>query len=101
MRTYIIPPTIKDEREKVIGGVLDMVQAGWIMGGAVVGVVIFLLLAPVSKILGAVVGIPVAVAISVIFGFLKIKGYSVLKYAKYKKQFNDKQKLLPNKRDFK
>lgn len=98
MRTYIIPPTLKEEKEKIIGGVLDMSQAAWIMGGAVIGLLIFLLFSPVSKLLGAVIGIIVAIVISVVFGFLKIKGYPVLKYAKYKKKFNKKQKFLPNKR---
>ena len=96
MKTYVIPPTIK-EREKVIGGILDMTQAGWIMGGAVVGVLVFLLLLPISKVLGGIFGCIFGLS-GVPFAFIKIKGYSILKYIKYKKQFDKKHKKLPNKR---
>lgn len=100
MRTYVIPPTLKDEKEKIIGGVLNITEAAWIFFGGIIAIGIFLLLGPVSKIFGAIVGVTVAAPITFVFGFLKIKGYPVLKYAKYKKKFNNKKKLLPNKRNF-
>lgn len=96
MSSYVIPPTIK-EKEKIIGGILDIQQAGWLIGGAVIGLIVFLVLSPVSKILAGIFGFIFALT-GVPFAFFKIKGYPILKYFKYKRQFDKKVKHLPNKR---
>lgn len=98
MSLYTIPPTIK-EKEKVIGGVLDLAQAAWLISGAALGLVVFLLLAPVNKVLGGIFGVVFATT-GVPFAFVKIRGYKILTYLKYKKQFDKKEKYLPNKRKF-
>lgn len=96
MSLYTIPPTIK-EREKIIGGVLDITQAFWILGGAAIGLVVFILLAPVNKVLAGIFGV-VFGTVGIPFAFVKIKGYSITTYLKHRRKFNRKQKYLPNKR---
>ena len=42
-KTYEMPPDTS-EKEKAIGGILTFVQFGWLVGGLVIGLLIFLLL---------------------------------------------------------
>lgn len=97
MRKYTIPPTIR-EKEKVIGGVLTMEEFMYIIGGLVVGIVVFICLMGISKVMGAIVGGIFALS-GFPFAFIKPKGYSIPKYIRYKKQFKNKEKKLPNKRN--
>lgn len=98
MREYVIPPSIKDESEKVIGGVLTMVQFGWLLLGGVIALGIFLLFAKTSKVFGLILGLFIGGSISLPLAFYKKHGYPILKYLKYKKIYAKKQKKLPNKR---
>lgn len=75
-----------------------MSQFGWLLLGGLIGLGIFIAMSSVSKVLAAVVGIVVGGSISLPLAFYKKAGYPILKYLKYKKDFNRKQKHLPNKR---
>lgn len=97
MSSYTIPPTLKEGREKIIGGVLDIVQAAYILLALSIWVTVFLLLAKINKIFAGVVGLFFAAPI-IPLAFIKIKGYSVVTYIKYKKKFSKKVKYLPNKK---
>ena len=98
MRNYIIPPSINKEKEKIIGGFLDITQAIWIAIGMTVGVLIFFLLSGVDKIFAFVVAAIVAMGIGLPMAFLKIKGYSVLRYFKLKREFDRKKHILTDKK---
>lgn len=94
MRNYIIPPDI-NEKEKVIGGILNINQFFWLLGGLLIGAVVFVLLYPLfnrfSLIFAGIVslsGIP--------FALIKIKDLTFYEYFKRKKLFERKTKYLPN-----
>lgn len=75
-----------------------MAQFGWLLLGGLIGLGIFLSMSAFSKILGAIVGVVVGASISLPLAFYKKAGYPILKYWKFKNDFNRKQKKLPNKR---
>lgn len=85
-----------NEKEKIIGGILNLNQFFWVLGGLIIGAVVFALSFPVvggtlSLILGALfclTGIPFAV--------YKKNGLTLYQYITYKRKFNKKVKKLPN-----
>lgn len=97
MRKYTIPPTIR-EKEKVIGGVLSMEEFMYLIGGLIIGIFVFICLMNISKIIAGIIGGIFALS-GIPFAFIKPKGYSIPKYLKYKKEFKNKTKKLPNKRN--
>ncbi len=96
MRRYTIPPTIK-EKEKVVGGILTMFEFLSLLLGVILALISYVFLSKVSHIVGIIVGI-VMLIISVSVAFVKIKGYSLLKYTILKIKFNKKDKILINKK---
>lgn len=99
MKSYSVPPDI-NEKEKIIGGFLNLNQFLWLLGGLLIGAGVFVILFPIlSKYslifagLFSLTGVPFAV--------IKIKNLTLYEYLKRKRAFKKKTKYLPNvKRDF-
>lgn len=93
---YLIPPDT-NEKEKAIGGVLTFFQAGWIAGGAVIGLIMGAIAyvitqsTPVTIIFaipGILAGLP--------FAFYKKYEMPFFTYLRRKKKFNNKPHKLIN-----
>ena len=96
MRTYLVPPDIS-EKEKVIGGVLNMNQFFWILGGLFLGAMVFLIL---SSFMGKFALVPAGIIClsGIPFVLIKPQGLTLFEYLKRKKDFKKKTKYLPNTR---
>ncbi|TCK01321.1 UNVERIFIED_ORG: PrgI family protein [Anoxybacillus amylolyticus] len=95
MKSYIVPPDMK-EREKVIGGVLDLYQFFWILGGLGLGALIF---ASLFHVIGGTPALIVGFAFcfaGVPFAFYRKNDLTLFEYLKYKRKFKKKVKKLPN-----
>lgn len=99
MKNYSIPPDM-NEKEKVIGGVLDFTQFFWIVGGALIGAVVFVILFPLLDKFALIFGIIFGLT-GVPFALFKKEGLSLFEYYKRKREFDKKTKHLPNKRNIK
>ena len=84
-------------REKIIGGILDMVQTGWILLGILIGGGIAILTYPIFGGFGLFLGIAIA-PIGTPMAFIKIKGFTLTSYLLNKKKFEKKEKVLIKKR---
>lgn len=95
MAVYQVPPDMK-EKEKIIGGILNINQLLWLILGLGIGALIFVML---FKIFG---GIPslvlgvIAATSTTPFIFVKKKELTLFQYFKYKFAFKRKTKYLPN-----
>lgn len=95
MKSYVIPPDM-NEKEKIIGGILNINQFFWIAGGLALGAIVFILTfnilgGTMSLILGGffcLTGIP--------FVVVKINGLTLYNYLKLKRKFKHKVKKMPN-----
>lgn len=96
MRSYNIPPDM-NEKEKIIGGVLDLGQFFWILGGLLLGALVFVILFPLlnkfSLIFALIFGLS-----GVPFVVIKKEGLTLFEYHKRKRKFNKKTHKLPNRR---
>ena len=95
MRAYPIPPDM-NEKEKVIGGIFTLNQFFWLVGGFVIGALVFLTLA---QAVGAVPAFIVAFPFMLTgapFALYKKKGLTLFQYLKLKREFKKKVKKLPN-----
>lgn len=95
MATYQVPPDMK-EKEKIIGGILNINQLLWLLVGLAIGAGVFILL------FGIIGGVP-ALVIGFIFAlsttpfiFVKKKELTLFDYFKYKFSFKRKTPYLPN-----
>lgn len=86
-----------NEKEKVVGGLLNINQLFWVLGGLGIGVAVFLatfsFLGKGSLFFGAIfalTGTP--------FALVKIKNLTLFEYLKRKKEFKKKNKELPYRR---
>jgi|GEM_PF-6798491 len=95
-KIYKVPPDIRI-KEKVIGGILTLAQAGWIAGGLVLGLILFLITFTLSKFLAVSLFI-ISTAIGLPFAFYKKEQLTLFQYLKYKHQFKKKSKFIINKR---
>ncbi len=97
MRVYPVPPDMS-EKEKVIGGVLNINQFFWLVVGILLGVALFFLL---NGILGSVFALffsfPFLLS-GTPFAFYKKNGLTLFRYLVLKKKFKNKVKKLPNTR---
>jgi len=98
MRNYSVPPDI-NEKEKVIGGVLDLHQFFWLLGGFLLGTIVFIALFPFMGKLSLIFGAIFAIS-GTPFAFKKKEGLPLFEYIKRKRIFEKKNKYLPNKRKF-
>lgn len=98
MRNYPVPPDMR-EKEKVIGGLFDLTQFFWFLGGFVLGGIIFVFsftvlrmgkLSIVPGIIGVCSGLP--------FAFYKKEELTLIEYIRRKKTFDKKTKILENER---
>lgn len=96
MRSYSVPPDV-NEKEKIIGGVLDLHQFFWILGGLLIGTLVFILLFPVFGKFSLIFGVIFSFS-GVPFVVVKKEGLPLFEYYKRKKSFDKKTKQLPNKR---
>lgn len=95
LKSYIVPPDMK-EKEKVIGGLLDLNQFFWVLGGLGLGATVFALL---FNIVGGTLALIVGFAFcfsGVPFAFYKKKDLTLFQYLTYKRKFKKKKKKLPN-----
>lgn len=100
-RRYEIPPNDKED-EKPIGGVLTFVQFFWLLGGAIIGVFVYLGLFAVTRI--QIISIIPGLACCLIglpFAFYKKYNMPYAKYLLTKKKFDKKTKKLINRRNVK
>lgn len=86
------------EKEKIIGGVLTLVQGGWCALGLIVAGIIFTVIARLTKsaVLGFVFALPIGGAIIYFFAFYKIMELSLFTYLIYRHEMNKKTKYLIN-----
>lgn len=99
MRSYSVPPDM-NEKEKIIGGVLDLQQFFWVLGGLFVGAMVFVLLFPLMNKFSLIFGVVFACS-GLPFVLIKKEGLTLFEYLRRKKKFDKKSKHLPNKRVFK
>jgi len=95
MRMYTVPPDTK-EKEKVIGGILNINQFFWILSGLVLGALVF---ASLFHVIGGTPALIVGFVFcftGVPFAFYKKKGLTLYQYLKWKRKFKKKTKKLPN-----
>ena len=89
-RNYEIPPDTS-EKEKAIGGILTFGQFGWLIGGVVIALLVFVVIYLITRV--EVVSIIFAIP----FAFYKKYEMTLLKYLITKKRFDMKIKNLTNK----
>ncbi|MBG9693078.1 hypothetical protein ABD91_20205 [Lysinibacillus sphaericus] len=95
--SYPVPPDMK-EKEKVIGGILNVNQLLWLILGLAIGAGVFVMLFPIlGGIPSLVVGLLFATVTSP-FIFVKRHDMTLFEYLKFKYLFSKKTKHLPNKR---
>lgn len=97
MRMYQIPPDTR-EKEKIIGGVLDLYQFFWILIGLLIGAGVFaLLFFLIGGIFSIVIG-AIFCLTGVPFAFYRKNGLTLFQLIKYTYLFNKKNHYLPNMR---
>lgn len=94
MRSYFVPPDIA-EKEKVIGGLLDITQFFWLLSGVGLGALLFFATFTISLGLATFLGI-LALPIGIPFAFYKKQDLPLYEYLKLKRAFKKKTKKLPN-----
>lgn len=98
MSLYKVPSDV-NEREKVIGGVLNLVQFIWLLGGLGVGIFFFALTTAISgSFLVGIVFALLGIGLSLPFAFYRKKDLSFYEYLKYKHRLKNKNVYLVNKR---
>lgn len=97
-KVYRIPPDTS-EQEKAIGGILTFIQFFWLLGGAVLGIMTYLLMYLMFR--SHFVGIFFALIVAssgLPFAFYKKKEMTLFEYLKKKSKFKKKSKKLINRR---
>lgn len=95
MSSYSMPPDTS-AKEKLVGGLLDLGQLLFLLGGLAIGLAIGFLFKTFAGMPGLVVGLIPGIILGLVFGFVKIKGLSLLQYIRLKKKHKLKTKKLPN-----
>lgn len=99
MRSYNVPPDV-NEKEKIIGGILNINQFFWLLGGLLIGAIVFVLLYPLLDKYSLIVAGLFALS-GTPFVLIKPKGLTLYEYLKRKRNFDKKTKYLPNiKKDY-
>lgn len=99
MRRYRMPADL-NEKDKVIGGILTIAQALWVVPGIILALIVFALVGKTLKVFAI---IPCALAFSTClpFVFYKVNGVPLPTYIMRKHKFKQKNKVLPNiRKDF-
>lgn len=95
MSMYRVPPDTK-EKEKIIGGILNLQQFFWVLGGLAIGALIFTLTFPIFGLGFSLFLTLVGVSSSLPFVFYKKNGLTLFELIKYTRQHNKKTHFLPN-----
>lgn len=97
MRRYRMPADL-NEKDKVIGGILTIAQALWVVPGIILALIVFALVGKTLKVFAI---IPCALAFSTClpFVFYKVNGVPLPTYIMRKHKFKQKNKVLPNIRE--
>lgn len=95
---YKIPPDVK-EKEKVIGGVLTLIQFLWLLGGLGGGLFLFVVtwLATNSLFFGLLFFVA-GIGVSAPFAFYKKNELSLFGFLKYRRKLIKRNVYLPNKK---
>lgn len=97
-RSYPIPPDTS-EKEKAIGGILTFAQFGWLIGGFVIALMVFLIVKLLTNntVICVIFAFPFAL-LGVPFAFYTKYEMSYFKYLIQNKKFKNKTKKLTNKK---
>lgn len=97
-RSYQIPPDTS-EKEKAIGGILTFAQFGWLLGGFVIALIVFLIVKLLTNVtfLCVICAFPFLL-LGVPFAFYTKYEMSYFQYLLLNKQFKKKTKQLINKK---
>ena len=97
MKMYTIPPNMS-EKEKIIGGILNLNQFFWVLGGLVLGGLVF---ACTFQLLGGTLALIVGFLFCLTglpFALYKKNDLSLYRYLSLRRKFKNKTHKLPNKR---
>ena len=94
MRSYQTLPDIS-EKEKIVGGLLNINQLFWLIGGVILGGIMFIFTYKLNVKFGGFL-LLVGILSSVPFVFIKPKGLTFFRYLLLKYKFKKKTKKLPN-----
>lgn len=92
---YKIPPEVA-EREKVIGGFLDLGQIIWLVIGLAIAALTFISTFAIFGSKGSLFISLFPIGVSLIFVFYKKEGLSYFTYLRYNWKHNQKTHYLPN-----
>lgn len=88
-----------NEKEKIIGGILNLNQFFWVLGGLVLGASVFALVFSLTKIAGLSLFVGAVFCLSgTPFALYKKNGLTLFEYLTRKRKFKKKVKHLPNQR---
>lgn len=97
MAVYQVPPDMK-EKEKIIGGLLNINQLLWLIAGFAIGATVFVML---FSFIGGIPALVIGGVFSLTttpFIFVKKQDLTLFQYYRYKFAFKRKNHYLPNKR---
>lgn len=94
-RLYTMPPDTR-EKEKIIGGVLNIYQLLWIGAGIALALLNALLFFRIFRWFVFIVGV-IPIVVGCLFAFKKMGNFTLFQYLYYKKKFNNKIKRYINK----
>jgi hypothetical protein len=97
MRSYQTLPDIS-EKEKIVGGLLNINQLFWLIGGVVFGGIMFAFTYKINVRFGGFLFLT-GILSSVPFVFIKPKGLTFFRYLYLKYKYRKKTKKLPNSRE--
>lgn len=101
MRRYNVTSDTS-EKEKIIGGLLDMGQGAWLILGFILIMAVFLLLKDVlPPILALIIALIPGCGIGLPFAFYKKEGLTLLQLILYKHRFASQTKFLVNDLNYK
>lgn len=95
MKMYTVPPDM-NEKEKVIGGLININQFFWLLGGLALSAVIFAITFVLfGETASLIIALPFLFS-GTPFAFYKKNGLTLYQLIRLKKRFKKKVKKLPN-----
>lgn len=95
MRMYTVPPNM-NEKEKVIGGILNINQFFWVLGGLVLSALVFSTTFGIVGGTGSLVLAIPCIFAGTPFAFYKKYDLTLFQILKLRRKFKKKTKKLPN-----
>lgn len=93
-KVYSMPPDTR-EREKIVGGILDIRQLGWLIVGFILYALFIITFFRILRIFAFILGLPFLIA-GVFFAVKKVGEYTLAQHLRYKYKFNRKIKYYIN-----